>query len=420
VEQTDRYTLFELNEYIRRIIALNFSEVLWISCELAQVSESRGHMYLSLVEKEEGDSTLENPDGKIIAQSEAVIWATDHRRLKRKLGAQFTQILKSGLEVLISVQVDFHERYGLKLIIKDIDPAFTVGKLELRRQETLQDLKRRGLLEKNKQRNLPLVLQRIAVISSERAAGFQDFQKQLLDNPYGYFIDFIFLNAAMQGDNVKSEVIQRLTEINANEAGFDCAVIIRGGGARLDLIAFDDADLCTAIANCKIPVITGIGHDIDETISDLVAFHSLKTPTAVAEWLIQRNLYFEMELLDLGRSIKVLSQDLMSEQYLKVERISQLLQLNANGQLQNQHRLLEYIEDELPRNSLKRLKDENKQLNHLETILDLVTPEKILQRGFSMTLKNGKPVTNANDLKQDDLIESVFTKGSVKSKVIKE
>ncbi|MFT5164981.1 MAG: exodeoxyribonuclease VII large subunit [Saprospiraceae bacterium] len=420
MEKTDRYTLFELNEYIRRVMALNFSEALWISCELAQVSESRGHMYLSLVQKEEGDTVIGDGEGKIIAQSEAVIWATDHRRLKRKLGSQFTQILQAGLEVLISVQVDFHERYGLKLIIKDIDPAFTIGKLELRRQETLQHLKKKGLLEKNKQRNLPPVLQRIAVISSERAAGFQDFQKQLVDNPYGYFIDFILLNAAMQGDNVKSEVIQRLEEINQNESYFDCAVIIRGGGAKLDLVAFDDADLCTAIANCKIPVVTGIGHDIDETISDLVAFYSLKTPTAVAEWIIQGNLYFEMEVLENGRAIKMLSQRLISEQYLEVERISQVLKLSAKSQLQNQNRLLDYIEEELPRNSSKHLKNENKLLHHLETILDLLNPEKVLQRGFSMTLKDGKPVTNAKDLKPDDLIASVFADGRVKSKVIKD
>ncbi|MFT5385671.1 MAG: exodeoxyribonuclease VII large subunit, partial [Saprospiraceae bacterium] len=221
-------------------------------------------------------------------------------------------------------------------------------------------------------------------------------------------------------DNVKSEVIQRLEEINQNESYFDCAVIIRGGGAKLDLVAFDDADLCTAIANCKIPVVTGIGHDIDETISDLVAFYSLKTPTAVAEWIIQGNLYFEMEVLENGRAIKMLSQRLISEQYLEVERISQVLKLSAKSQLQNQNRLLDYIEEELPRNSSKHLKNENKLLHHLETILDLLNPEKVLQRGFSMTLKDGKPVTNAKDLKPDDLIASVFADGRVKSKVIKD
>ena len=427
MKESNRYTLFELNEYIRRIMALNFPEALWISCELAQVNESRGHIYLSLVQKEdssqseleENEESFEIPEGKIIAQAEAVIWSMQHRRLKRKLGASFDQILKPGLEVLISVKIEFHERYGMKLVIQDVDPAFTVGKLALRRQHTLEHLKKKRLLEKNKQKKLPLVLQRIAVISSERAAGFQDFKKQLSNNPYGYLIDMVMLNAAMQGDLVKDEVIQRMKEVNQNETYFDCIVIIRGGGAKLDLVAFDDVEVCTAIANCKIPVITGIGHDIDETLADLVAHYALKTPTAVAEWIIQKNLFFEMELIDKGRSVEALSQHILNERYLDLEKYSQAIHLNTKSYLQNQNRLLNYIEEELPRNLSLRLKNENKQLDHLTAVLDLLNPENILNRGFSMTLKEGKPVKKVNDLKQNDLIETVFADGRITSKVEK-
>lgn len=418
MEKPDRYTLFELNEYIRRIMALNFSELLWITCELAQINESRGHIYLGLVQKEEEGST--DQEGKIIAQSDAVIWARDLNGLKTRLGAQLPQLLQSGIAVLICVKVEYHERYGLKLIIKDIDPAYTIGKLELRRQATLENLQRKGLLNKNKQVRLPLVLQRIAVISSERAAGFQDFKKQLLDNPYGYAIKYELLNAAMQGEMVKSEVVGRLSAINQKADFYDCVVIIRGGGAKLDLLAFDDAEICTAIANCKLPVITGIGHDIDETLSDIVAFQALKTPTAVAEWIIQKNLYFEMQVLDFGREIQSQARNHMNEKQMEIKSYSHLIQLNAKNQLQNQHRQVDYIAVEFPHHVSKVLKNENKLVNHLEALIDLLSPEKVLQRGFSMTLKNGQPVTDANNLSKADIIESVFASGRIKSKVIKD
>jgi len=226
VDQPTRYTLFELNEYVRRIMALNFPDALWISGELAQVNESRGHYYLSLVQKEEPDSLF--AEDKILARSEAVIWAMDFRKLKRKLGVQFSQILKPGLEILIHAKVEFHERYGLKLRVIDIDPAFTVGKLEMKKQETLKQLRQNGLLDKNKELELPKVLQNIAVISSERAAGYQDFEQQLHGNPYGYKIDFKLFTAAMQGDLVRGEVINRLQMINDQSDFFDCVVIIRG------------------------------------------------------------------------------------------------------------------------------------------------------------------------------------------------
>lgn len=399
-------------------MALNFPESLWISCELAQVSESRGHVYLSLVQKGLADELPGSPE-TILAQCEAVIWAKDHRRIKRQLGKTFQQILNPGLELLIQAKVEYHERYGLKLKVQDIDPAFTIGKLEMRRQATLKLLQENGLLGKNKQRLLPSVVQRIAVISSDRAAGFQDFKQQLNNNPYGYKIQFHLLSAAMQGDFVGKEVMKRLDQVNDQADYYDCAVIIRGGGARLDLVAFDDEALCTAIANCKLPVITGIGHEIDETLSDLVAYEALKTPTAVAEWIIQQNTFFEMNLVEYGQTIQALAQGLLTEKRFALERLQQEIQLNAKGRIQNQERLLSYIEEELPRNAALPLRNEHKVLEHFEALLKLLNPEEVLKRGFSMTMKGGKPITQSTDLNASDIIESVFADGRIKSKVIK-
>ena len=186
------YSLFELNEFIRRIIALNLAEALWVQGEFAQVSESRGHYYINLIQKEDDNN-------EIIAQASAILWAKDFRRLKREKGKTLNQLLQSGLQVLIKVRADFHERYGLKLIIEDIDPSYTLGQLELQRRAIIEKLHKEKLLHKNNQHPLPYVLQRIAVVSSSTAAGYQDFLKQLNNNPYGYTFNNKLFPAAVQG-----------------------------------------------------------------------------------------------------------------------------------------------------------------------------------------------------------------------------
>ncbi len=417
--QNNRYTLFELNEHLRRVVALNFSDLIWITGELAQVSESRGHLFLSLIQKNTSEwPSEEEEEGNIIARSEAVIWSRAHRRLKRKLGAAFGKIMQSGFEVLLQVQVDFHERYGLKLLVQDIDPAFTVGKLEIRRQQTLQILQQQGLLDKNRQLQLPQVLQRIAVISSERAAGLQDFKDQLQNNPYAYHFEWTLFNAAMQGEAVHKEIPEQIEWINDQPGLFDCVVMIRGGGAKLDLLAFDDLDLCKAIANCKLPLITGIGHDIDQTIADLVAYENLKTPTAVAEWIVQHNLSFESEMIGYGTMIRQHAQQMIKEDLLELERLRQEFKINIQHQVKREDRMLEYIERELDRTTKFTLKNEMQKLSHLEALLRLLDPSEVLKRGFTMTLKDGKPVKQASDLEKADIIESVFKDRKITSKVV--
>jgi exodeoxyribonuclease VII large subunit len=399
-------------------MALNFTEAIWISCELAQVSVSRGHRYLSLIQKDEPDPIL-GDEGQIIAQSDAVIWAREYQILKRKLGTTVEQILQPGLEVLIKAKVEYHERYGFKLHIVEIDPAYTVGKLALQRQALIEKLQAKGLLERNKLLPIAPVLQRIAVISSLTAAGYQDFRQQLEQNAYGYHIGFTLFDAAMQGERVRLEVSRRIKEINRRSNEFDCVVLIRGGGAKLDLIAFDEEELCVALANCKLPLLTGIGHDIDETIADLLAHQSLKTPTAVAEWIIQYNLQFEVELLELARTIETLADNTLTNERFKLERITQQIPLNVKTVIHLQDRMLEYIAEELPKQGKRILSSAQKNLEHRQNILDLLNPAKILERGFSITMHNGK-VAKAGDLKEGHTMETILADGKVKSKVIKE
>jgi len=226
------HTLFEFNEFIRRVIALNLPQALWIRSELADVKSSRGHFYLDLVQKKEDSE-------EIIAQAQAVIWSKNYRSLQKKIGSDFETLLQPGMEILFLAKAEFHERYGLKLMVEDIDPAHTLGKLEMLRRETIRKLQSLNLLQKNGQVPLRPVLQRIAVLSSERAAGFQDFLKHLMGNAFGYQFNIQFFQVAVQGASVEKEVMAELESLALRAQEFDAVVIIRGGGARLDLAAFD-------------------------------------------------------------------------------------------------------------------------------------------------------------------------------------
>lgn len=404
------YSLFELNEFIRRILALNLADEIWLRCEMAQVSFSRGHYYLDLVEKaEEGDS--------VIAQSSAVLWGGNYKKLLRKVGAELNYLLQEGMEVQLLVKVDFHERYGLKLVIKDIDPTYTLGKLELKRRETIRELKKLDLLEKNARQALTKVVQRIAVISSERAAGYQDFLEQLAGNDYAYAFNHQLFESAMQGQKVEEEMITQLKKIEKQKKNFDCIVIIRGGGARLDLSAFDSLELCKCIANCSLPILTGIGHDVDETVVDMVAFKALKTPTAVADFLIHRNLQFESEMMQLGMILNSIATESLQAEVLLLQKLEQELSFQTERLLFKQNQMLDYIEQELPKVVKRKYKQEVQQLENLETVVKLLSPDTALRRGFTITSKNGKALQSKEGVKEGDVLKTKFWDGEVESRV---
>ncbi len=407
----NKYTLYELNEHIRRVIALNLPDAMWISCEIAQISISKGHAFIHLVQKEEeGES--------IVAQSEAVIWAMDYRRLKRKFGTELNSLLQEGMEVMIQAKVDFNERYGFKLIILDLDPAYTIGKLALQRQKVIEVLKKEALFQKNALIPFPAVIQRIAVLSSEKAAGYQDYLDQINQNQFGYSFENRLFPTSMQGDKVESEMIAQLKQIELQKDNFDCVIIIRGGGARLDLAAFDGLKLSKAIANCPLPVITGIGHDIDETVVDLMAHTSLKTPTAVAEFIIQRNLNFEMQLSEHGMAIQQLIQQKLTNQEFTLNHLENQFKFSTNLLLKGQLRMLDFVAEKIPALLKVKLKTEKNSILNFERICQLLSPENTLKRGFSLSLMDGKVISSTKKLKEGDLMETVFSDGKIKSKIL--
>jgi len=399
------YSLFDLNEHIRRALALNFQQPVWIAAEIAQTGQSRGHFYLDLVQKGAGDD--------IVAQSQAVLWANDYRKLRAALGLQLDAVLREGLEVKMQVRVDFHERYGLKLVIADLDPAYTFGQLELRRRQTVQTLRELGLFEKNRLLPLPPVLQRIAVVTSEGAAGFQDFREHLEKNSLGYQFDCQLFASSVQGKNAEVELLEALEKVAAQHEKFDCAVVVRGGGARLDLAAFDGLELCKTVAQMPLPVFTGIGHEVDETVLDLVAHSALKTPTAVADFLLQHNLFFENEILRLAENIRAASDFRLKIKQLELERLETATRLGSRERLRATARQLDMLEEKIPDFVFQTLRNQQHFLEQTEAICQALDPASVLRRGYSLTLKNGKAVTSAKEVVAGDLLETRLREGVI-------
>jgi len=406
----DHYSLFELNEHIRRIVTLNFPTGLWISCEIAQVNESRGHYYFNLIEKDE-------TDGTIIAKSDAVLWQRTYRSLRRKVGKTMDSLLQNGITVLLKVKVDFHERYGLQLTVEDIDPVYTMGKLEQQRLETIAALQSQGLLIPNRELFLPKVIQRIAIISSATAAGYKDFQEQLTKNVYQYKFHCTLLPAAMQGQNAVPEITNQLEKIALNHDRYDCVVLVRGGGARLDLMAFDQLELCEKIAVCPLPILVGIGHEIDETVTDLVAHKSLKTPTAAAAFIIENNLHFESELIDTQQWIQQTIGDRLTTEEQRLREFEQFLSIQPQNLLLQNTRMLDYLGEELPRLITQQVGHASQELNQIEQVVGLLNPAAVLARGYSLTMKDGELIRSVNEVEKGDQLSTKFRDGKVDSVV---
>jgi exodeoxyribonuclease VII large subunit len=405
-------SLSELNEFIRRVLALNFAEPVWVRAEINQVNQSRGHFYFNLVEKGEDESILAKTDG--------VLWSNQYRKLRIKLGMALDQLLQDGVEVLLYASVDFHERYGLKLVIEDIDPAFTMGKLALKRQETLRRLKAENLLGKNKELPLPAVVQHIAVLSSETAAGYVDFMEQLRSNNFGYAFYTTLYPVAVQGTRVVEEVKNALKNLSQEKHKYDAIVIIRGGGSKLDLMGFDEYEVGKAIAESGLPVITGIGHEIDESVADIVANRPLKTPTAVAEFLIQRSLLFENDIINLGQDVHRIGQSLLKQELLGLETKRQQVEGIVMHSLQIENYGLNQMEKTLVTASRSVLNVASQYLQSLDKQVSLLAPDRILERGFTLTTdSDGNILKSSKKLKEGDAMATHFHDGTVKSKVIK-
>lgn len=382
-------TLSQLQGAVKATLAERFALPVWVVAEIAELKVNySGHCYLELIEK--GAS-----DGVPKAQARGVIWRSYYPRLATGFELATGQSLAAGLRILFKATVNYHELYGFSLQISDIDPAYTMGEMERKRQETIARLKAEGVWEMNHEVALPTVVQRIAIISSRKAAGYQDFCNELAASRYAFTLQLF--DATMQGELAESSIISALGEVADKQCGFDAVVVIRGGGSASDLNCFNSYRLCNHIAQFPLPVITGIGHDKDVSVADMVAHTSLKTPTAVAGWLTERMTRIEGWLDGAALALHDGALRLSKSHLMHLERLHEELKGQAQGLIEHQRRELDAVSRRLPDEALRLLRREAERLHHLEKLTESHSPHRILQLGFSITRQQGHALKSPSE-----------------------
>ena len=448
------YTLTQIGESIQSIITRTYTHAYYVKAEMLSLNLMRsGHCYPELVEKE-GEH--------IKAQMRAVIWRTQFQRINTRFRQMTGESLKDGLTILCLVTIGYTPQYGLALFIQDIEPAFTMGELALKRMETIQRLKAEGIFDANRRLQLPLLPQRIAVISLETSKGFNDFVVTLRDNAKGYYFDIHLFPSLLQGDRAISTMIEQLNLIEQQKEHFDCVAIIRGGGGDVGLSCYDSYDLAARVATFPLPVFTGIGHSTNDTIMELVAFSHNITPTEVAYHLISKFADFEQKIFDIQLFIKEKIGSILQNEKQEIAQIENRMQLHAHHfvalqsqqllRLQsslrlstnellkkNEHLFFNVMatlsnslqlflekerqkiatrEEQMRLLSVQLIENQKKDLSFVESKVALLHPDHILKRGFSITYYQGKPILDATQLPIGTELETRFYKGKIKSKTI--
>ena len=416
--KTEKYlTLFELNRLVRELIECEMPNEYWVEAELSECRESRGHCYMELIEKDKQTATP-------IAKASAKCWASKWMVVRPYFERTTGQHLVAGMKVLLKVYPQFHEAFGFSWIVTDIDPTYTLGDMARKRQEIIRQLKEEGVFDLQKELTLPLFCQRIAVISSETAAGYGDFCNQLSNNPYGFQFETRLFPATMQGEATEQSIISALEKIYSLSLSslhsplstkFDCVVIIRGGGATSDMSGFDTLALAENVANFPLPIITGIGHDRDESILDMVSHTRVKTPTAAAALLIDHL----KEVLDVIEGAQMLvtryAQQKLSILNSQLSIISEAIPRLFSVVRTRQEARLDSLGQKIPMLIERRLTNECHRLEIIEEKVRSFDPQLLLKRGYSITLYNGHAVKDAKALKAGDEIETRVEKGTIKS-----
>ena len=401
-----RFSLFELNRIVRETIECEMPNEYWVEAELSECRESRGHCYMELIEKDEQTATP-------IAKASAKCWASKWMLVRPYFERATGQRLVAGMKVLLKVYPQFHEAFGFSWIVTDIDPTYTLGDMARKRQEIIRKLKEEGVFDLQKELTLPIFCQRIAVISSETAAGYGDFCNQLADNPYGFQFQTQLFPAIMQGEGVEQSIINALERIY--DQPFDCVVIIRGGGATSDMSGFDTLALAEHVANFPLPIITGIGHDRDESILDMVSHTRVKTPTAAAALLIDHLKEMLDTVMNAQNSITRLVQQKLSTLSAQLSNVSEAIPRLFTIVKTRQEAKIDALQQRIPMLLERRLLAENHRLQLMEEKLKALDPQLLLKHGYSITLHNGRAVKDATTLKAGDEIETHLAQGLIHS-----
>jgi exodeoxyribonuclease VII large subunit len=452
---SDKLSLTELQLIIRDSLYTALPGFYWVTAEIADIRENyAGHCYLELVEKHPDEVNLRS-------KARAVIWSNRYRFIEHLFEQVTGESLRPGLKVLVHIKIEYHEIYGLSLVINDIDPAFTLGEMAVRRQQIIRKLEEDGVISMNRDLEFPILPKRIAIISSKNAAGLTDFLKHLSSNSFGYRFNTAFFESAMQGTDTETDIISALNRISEHPGLFDVVVIVRGGGSQSDLSWFDNYNIAYHITQFPLPVITGIGHEKDLSVTDLVSHRSEKTPTAVADFLINTMSATEEHFLGIYNQISELSLAIIDESKTRLDsgrmRLIPVARMKLNSEKDRlSGRMIRLIntgkdflvrEEITPANHTSRListvrtftgnllsnlgkmeaaifngsltlnRHKEKEINSLNNSLNLLSPVNVLKRGYTITTLNGKILTSSEMVNNDDQIDTLFSDGKVSSRV---
>lgn len=422
-------SLKEFNERIKGLLYNSQVQRCWVVAETSDLRVARGHCYLELIQK--------NEKGDTIARASAAIWASAFSHLNFRFREVTGQNLASGMKVMVNVSATFHELYGMKLVVNDIDPQYTLGDMARLRMEIIKRLTDEGTIDLNRSLPLPKVPQRIAIISAAGAAGYGDFIKQLHGNSYGLKFYTALFSASMQGADTVPSIIKALNRIAANEECFDCVAIIRGGGATSDLNSFDNYDLATNVAQFPLPVITGIGHDRDTTVLDHVAAWPVKTPTAAAQFIITcgvdalatldnaRNAISQIVGDSIARAaeqlayynslIPMAARKVLGDARHHLDRYLEKLPLLVDNRLDRDRRQLAHLRQNISLALPQLLERERTRLANLDSLVAVLSPRNTLNRGYSLTMAAGRIITDATAVPPGTAITTHLKSGTLHS-----
>ena len=398
-------SLFELNNALKTLLKENFCKGFWVRAEISDVKENfNHHCFLELVEKEVDT-------GEIIARQRATVWANSYRIIKPYFAEQTGENLKTGMKILIFCTLEMHENYGLSLSITDIEPSFTIGEIALQKTKIINQLTQEGIINMNKSLPFSALPQRIAVISSKTAAGFEDFSHQLKNNSFGFKFYVKLFEALMQGEQTENSVIEQLDRIYENVQLFDIVVIIRGGGASADLSAFDNYNIAAHCAQFPLPIICGIGHQRDSSVLDEVAHTSVKTPTAAAELLISKMQQQDDFINFSAQKIINFSRQNIDNKRNILKEYSYQIPLKTLEFLKNNHQKIDNFCLIIKNGTKKTVFAENSKMEIAQKTIELLSPQTILKRGYTLTQKNGKTVLSASEISAGDKLNILFADG---------
>ncbi len=398
-------TLSELQRQVKCALAERFMLPVWLTAEISELKVNySGHCYMELIEKGEAD-------GIPRAQARAVIWRSHYARLAGTFEAETGQPLAAGLKVLVKAAVDYHELYGFSLRIVDIDTSYTLGDMERQRQQTIARLKQEGVWDMNRMVRMPAVVQRVAVISSRNAAGCRDFAKEIEKSPYAFHITLF--DAFMQGASAESSIIAALGEIAERSEQFDAAVIIRGGGSTSDLNCFNAYRLCAHVAQFPLPILTGIGHDKDTSVTDMVAHTALKTPTAVAVWLVERMTRVEGWLDTAALTLHDAAVTISRSHLLRIERMQGDLKGLSESYLNSRKQEIQNLRGRLSDEALHLIERQRLKLESAAQLAESRSPKHILRLGFSVVRAGGRALSSAGGVKPGDRVSIELSNGSL-------